>query len=61
MDVVKLGTALAVTVVAGVPQCPHCHQPMRDRGDGTWDCPVWGPLVDAVRADADVLFDSVLR
>lgn len=57
-DVVKIGLTFKATVVDGKPLCPCCSEPMRDRGDGLWDCPVWGPVLDRAHAQ---LADSIDR
>ena len=39
-----------VRMVSGVPQCPHCHQPMvqkneaNELGTTKWQCPEWAPI-----------------
>lgn len=56
----KIGHPQEVVIVDGIPQCPCCHQPMRERGNDQWDCPNWGPLLDKIRADMDAVLDPML-
>jgi len=55
---VKWGAKIPVRVENGKPCCPDCGEPMRDRGDGTWDCSIWGPAMDAALASVEVWWDE---
>lgn len=46
-EIRKIGYPALVRVVDGVPQCPHCQEPMVKRDTG-WMCPLGSALLDAI-------------